>query len=270
MNVTFPKNTIEVYAELFASGNGNEEEFWYFNMANEFLGDLPSGTTSGNGPFREVRLHIDGMVAGVAFPYAVIFTGGIDPSSWRSVSSQFLLFTKTLKRKRKYRPITSYGALDLPTYFLDLTPFTPLLADGAPHNISLDVASAETDHSINANWFVSGLVQVVTDPSGAQTTGNITLYDVDAFATTNTTGVAGANGDVNVTVAATHSVHIEATVVSGSGDVNNVVLKQEMSFSNTQNYLDNTLTQVMSYYYFKYNANFTNHTFCPIECLPTF
>ncbi|KAH8117599.1 peptide N-acetyl-beta-D-glucosaminyl asparaginase amidase A-domain-containing protein [Phellopilus nigrolimitatus] len=222
LNVTFPTNTIEVYAELFASGNGNEE-FWYFNTANEFVGDLPAGTTFGDGPFREVRLLVDGMVAGVAFPYAVIFTGGIIPTAWR--------------------PITSYGALDQPTYFVDLTPFAPLLADGQPHNISLDVASAEANHTLNQNWFVSGLVQVVTDPSGARTTGNITRYEVAPFAVTNTTGSVGANGDVNVTVSATRSVHIEAQVVSGSGTVNNVVFSQELAYSNTQNYLDNTTIQ---------------------------
>ena len=80
--MTFPTNTIEVYAEVFASGNGNEE-FWNFNTANEFLGDLPAGTTFGDGPFREVRLLVDGVLAGAAFPYAVIFTGGIVPTAWR-------------------------------------------------------------------------------------------------------------------------------------------------------------------------------------------
>ena len=40
----------------------------YFNTANEFLNDLPSGTTFGEGPFREVRMLVDGQLAGVAFP----------------------------------------------------------------------------------------------------------------------------------------------------------------------------------------------------------
>jgi hypothetical protein len=31
--------------------------------------------TYGNGPFREVRLLVDGQLAGVAFPYPVVFTG---------------------------------------------------------------------------------------------------------------------------------------------------------------------------------------------------
>jgi hypothetical protein len=55
----------------------------YFNIPDEYLGDLPDGTTSGKGSFREVRLLLDGQLAGVAFPYPVIFTGGFVPSAWR-------------------------------------------------------------------------------------------------------------------------------------------------------------------------------------------
>ncbi|KLO12594.1 hypothetical protein SCHPADRAFT_407216 [Schizopora paradoxa] len=222
-NVTFPDNTVEVYAEIFASGNGNEE-FWYFNTANEFLDDLPAGTTFGDGPFREVQLLVDGMLAGAVFPYAVIFTGGIIPTAWR--------------------PITSYGALDLPTYFIDLTPFVPILTDGKSHNISLGVISAETDHAINDNWFVSGLVQIVTDTSSKPTTGEITKYEVQPFPVTSTTAVVGAQlGDVNVTVSATRSVHIESRIVSGSGKVNNVVFTQDLSYKNVQTYANQAAIQ---------------------------
>ncbi|KAI0807607.1 peptide N-acetyl-beta-D-glucosaminyl asparaginase amidase A-domain-containing protein [Fomes fomentarius] len=225
LNVTVPQNAVKVFAELYASGNGNEE-FWYFNAANQFLPDLPSGTTFGEGPFREVRLLVDGQLAGVAFPYAVIFTGGIVPTAWR--------------------PITSYGAVDLPTYFLDLTPFVPVLTDGQPHSISLDVLSAEDDHTINQNWFVSGNLQVVTDPSGKPTTGKITVHDAPLFAETSTTGNVGQNGDVNITVTATRNIHIEAEITSGSGETTQVVWEQTLSYSNTQNYLDNTFIQIVN------------------------
>ncbi|KAH9857099.1 peptide N-acetyl-beta-D-glucosaminyl asparaginase amidase A-domain-containing protein [Lenzites betulinus] len=217
LNVTVPRNAVQIFAELYASGNGNEE-FWYFNTANQFLSDLPSGFTFGDGPFREVRLLVDGQLAGAALPYAVIFTGGIVPTAWR--------------------PITSYGALDLPTYFLDLTPFVPILTDGNPHNITLDVVSAEDDHTINQNWFVSGNLQVVTDPSSKPTTGKITKYEASPFAVSKTTGSVGANGDVNVTVATTRSIHIEAEITSGSGKKTLVVWSQNMQFSNTQEFLD--------------------------------
>ncbi|KAH7889693.1 peptide N-acetyl-beta-D-glucosaminyl asparaginase amidase A-domain-containing protein [Phlebopus sp. FC_14] len=221
MNLTLPRNTIEIYAELYASGNG-EEEFWYYNTADEYLGELPAGTTYGGGPFREVRLLVDGQVAGVAFPYAVIFTGGINPSVWR--------------------PITSYGAIDLPTYFLDLTPFAPTFADGLPHNVSLDVVSAEANHTLNSNWYVSGLLQVVADPSGQPTTGKITSYEVQPYAVTETTASVGGT-DVNITVNAQRQLKIEATVISGSGHDNNVVFQQSLNYTNTQYYLDNTYTQ---------------------------
>ncbi|KAG1753494.1 peptide N-acetyl-beta-D-glucosaminyl asparaginase amidase A-domain-containing protein [Suillus lakei] len=212
LNVTLPQNTVEIYAELYASGNG-DEEFWYYNTADDYLGYLPPGTTYGGGPFREVRLLVDGQVAGVAFPYAVIFTGGINPSVWR--------------------PITSYGAIDLPTYFLDLTPFAPVFADGLPHNVTLDVASAEANHTLNQNWYVSGLLQ---------TTGSITTYDVQPYAITETTGsVSGA--DVNITVKAQRSLKIESTIISGSGTTNNVVFQQSLDFTNTQYYLNNSNTQ---------------------------
>ncbi|KAJ7063314.1 peptide N-acetyl-beta-D-glucosaminyl asparaginase amidase A-domain-containing protein [Mycena amicta] len=222
INVTLPRNTVSVYAEIIPSGNGNEE-FWYFNIANDFLPDFPQGTL-GQGPFREVRLLVDGMVAGVAFPYPVIFTGGILPPAWR--------------------PITSYGALDLPTYFIDVTPFVPLLTDGKAHNFTIDVASAETDRAILQNWFVSGLLQVVTDSSSKPTTGKMLSYKADAFATTSNTGsVDASNGDISITVSATRKIQISSEIVSGSGAKTLVSWEQDLSYVNQQDYLDNTLVQ---------------------------
>ncbi|PPR08105.1 hypothetical protein CVT24_010566 [Panaeolus cyanescens] len=222
LNVTVPQNAVEIYAELYASGNGNEE-FWYFNTANKFVSSLPAGVTLGQGPFREVRILVDARVAGTAYPYATIFTGGVIPSSWR--------------------PISAYGALDLPTYFLDLTPFVPILTDGKPHTISLDVTSAEDDHTILQNWFLSGVLQVVTDPSGRPTRGSMTRYSVQPFSQTKTNGNVADNGDVVVTVSATRSLRIESTIISGSGKVNKVVWTQNMQYENTQNFLDDASIQ---------------------------
>jgi hypothetical protein len=127
---------------------------------------------------------------------------------------------------------------------LDLTPFIPVLTDGQPHAITLDVASAETDHAINQNWFLSGLLQVITDPSSRRTTGKITSYQADPFATSTTTGSVGGNGDVNITVKATRKIHIEADIMSGSGKSTHVVFSQNLQYSNIQNYLQNTFVQV--------------------------
>ncbi|KAH9981290.1 peptide N-acetyl-beta-D-glucosaminyl asparaginase amidase A-domain-containing protein [Lactifluus volemus] len=221
LNVTLPRNAVAAYAELQASGFG-DEEFWYFNVPDQFHDDFPVGTTFGCGPFREVRVLVDGQVAGVAFPYAVIFTGGVVPSAWR--------------------PITAYGALDLPTYHLDLTPFIPVLTDGEPHNITLDVASAESSHRINQNWFVSGLLQVKLDPSSIPTTGKITRYEASNFATSN--ALASVSGkDVNITVTASRNVYIEAEIIGGSGARTKVVFTQALQYENVQNYLQNFTIQ---------------------------
>lgn len=180
----------------------------------------------GQGPFREVRLLVDGQLAGVAFPYATIFTGGIVPTAWR--------------------PITSYGAIDLPTYFLDLTPFVPILSDGQPHNITIDVASADPNRTTLQNWFVSGLLQVVTDSSSKPTTGRITSYSAQPFAEVSNDASITSNGDTVITVKATRKIHIEADVISGSGKTKHVVFSQDLSYSNVQTYLDDFNIQVLT------------------------
>jgi len=141
------------------------------------------------------------------------------------------------------RPITSYGALDLPTYHLDLTPFIPVLTDGKPHNITLDVASAEPDHQINQNWFVSGLLQVKLDSSTVPTTGKITRYEASDFATSSVSGSASGL-EVNFTLSASHNVHIEAEIIAGSGARTEVVFSQSLQYANVQNYLHNFTIQV--------------------------
>ena len=55
----------------------------YFNVPDKYLDELPNGTTYGKGSFREVRVSVDGQLAGVSFPYPVIFTGGFVPAAWR-------------------------------------------------------------------------------------------------------------------------------------------------------------------------------------------
>ncbi|KAG7092461.1 hypothetical protein E1B28_008813 [Marasmius oreades] len=221
INVTLPQNAVGIYAEIYASGNGNEE-FWYSNAPNQFLGDLPDGVTFGQGPFREVRLLIDGRVAGVAFPYPVLFTGAISPAAWR--------------------PITSYGAVDLPTYFLDLTPFVPVLTDGQPHVFTIDVASAEADHTILQNWFVSGALQVFVDVSSQRTIGNITTYSADPFAESSATASRQGN-NVIITVSAQREIHVEADILSGSGVATHVVWSQNLQYQNIQSYLNRASTQ---------------------------
>ncbi|KAL1762199.1 peptide N-acetyl-beta-D-glucosaminyl asparaginase amidase A-domain-containing protein [Schizophyllum commune] len=223
-NVTIPVNTVKLFAEIFASGNG-QEEFWYGNIPNAYLSSLPDGLTYGQGPFREVRLLIDGRVAGVAFPFPVIFTGGFSPPAWR--------------------PINAINALDLPRYAIDATPFVPLLTDGAPHNFTLDVASAEDNHAILGNWYVSGLLQVVTGASEGRTTGNLTAYEVGEYAEAETTGGNTTDGAFVVKVDAKRSVHIESTLVDGDGEETAVVWAQDLQYTSKQTFSADYLVQLI-------------------------
>jgi len=69
-------------------------------------------------------------------------------------------------------------------------------------------------------------------------------YSVEPFSQTTTVGSVGKNGDVNVTVSATRRVHIESTIISGNGVVNNVVWFQDLQYKNVQNFLNNASIQV--------------------------
>ena len=137
----------------------------------------------------------------------------------------------------------AYGALDLPTYYLDLTAFIPTLTDGKPHNVTLDVASAEPNHQIDQNWYLSGLLQVKLDSSSKPTTGNITRYEATDFATWSTSVMKG-DVDMDITVNASHRVHIEADIIAGSGARNKVVYTQNLNYTIVQSYLDSFSKQV--------------------------
>lgn len=145
------------------------------------------------------------------------------------------------------RPITSYGALDLPTYFLDVTPFVPLLTDGRAHTFTIDVVSAEQNHTTLQNWFVSGNLQVFTDPSGEPTTGQMLHIDSKPFAETKTEHDLASNGDLTFTVTASRSVHIESEIVSGSGKTSRVAWTQTYEYSSSQQWLNDSLIQVGRY-----------------------
>ncbi|KAH9177898.1 peptide N-acetyl-beta-D-glucosaminyl asparaginase amidase A-domain-containing protein [Lactarius sanguifluus] len=212
VEVTLPQNAVTAFAELQVSAS-DSDAFWYYNIPNQFLSYFPAGTVS-KGPFREVRVLVDGQVAGVAFPYAFLSTGSAVPAAWR--------------------PIASYGALDMPTYHLDLTPFIPILTNGQPHKITLDVASAESDHQINQNWYLSGLLQVNLDSSTLPTTGNITLYKADDYALSTASG--SSDSDIHIIVNASRSIHIEAEIIAGSGEKTKVVFTQNLEYGNVQDY----------------------------------
>lgn len=131
----------------------------------------------------------------------------------------------------------------MPSYYVDLTPYVPLLTDGKPHDITIDVASAEPDHAINSNWIISANLQVVTGSSSEPTTGEIVSRSVEPFAQT-TDSLLAIDGGVEITTKAIRKLRIESEIISGNGLKKRVVWSQDLVFSNTQWYSNDALVEV--------------------------
>ncbi|OJT11056.1 Peptide-N4-(N-acetyl-beta-glucosaminyl)asparagine amidase A [Trametes pubescens] len=220
-NVSVPRTAQRAVLELYASGN-SEEEFWYLNTPDAFLPYFPaSAGLIGKGPFREVQALVDGRLAGVAWPHAVIYTGGITPTNWR--------------------PLTAYGTYDQPTYFVDVTPFLPLLADGKEHAITLRVLGQGQSPTINSDWFVSGSLHVWLGKTAI--TGKMTRYEVSEEPDIKTTGRATPdNTTVWTSVNAKRTVLVES-VIHGDRGQEVVRFEQHLGYSNEQKYVGEGLVQ---------------------------
>jgi hypothetical protein len=77
---TIPRNAKKAIFSLSACGQ-MDEEFWWSNVPSSTTQTFSNNTLLGFSPFREVQLLIDGNLAGVAWPFPVIFTGGVVPGS---------------------------------------------------------------------------------------------------------------------------------------------------------------------------------------------
>ena len=75
-----PRNTEKLVADVYATGSGGGcEEFWYLTTPT----GVPYSCPADNGPYREVQIRIDGVLAGIAAPYPHIYTGGwSNPFLW--------------------------------------------------------------------------------------------------------------------------------------------------------------------------------------------
>ncbi|KAJ7293861.1 peptide N-acetyl-beta-D-glucosaminyl asparaginase amidase A-domain-containing protein [Mycena rebaudengoi] len=215
-NVTLPDSAVEAYVEIFCSGN-SLEEFWYLNTPDEFVPAFPESTgVIGKGPFREVQVLVDNQLAGVVWPYAVLYTGGITPSNWR--------------------PLTSYGAYDQPTYWVDITPFIPiLLAQPAHHTITLRVVGQGTQPTFNSNWFVSGSIHV--RKGTGKTTGKMTTYSAPKLDISTVGGASPGNTTVWTKVVAHRELKVESELHTSEGK-KTVRFSQSLDYVNKAQYAD--------------------------------
>ncbi|KAG6027524.1 hypothetical protein E4U40_001493 [Claviceps sp. LM458 group G5] len=149
--ISLPRNVKRAVVSLAATGQA-DEEFWWSNVP-EASKDTFNGTTlPGKGSFREVRLYIDGKIAGLSWPFPVVFTGGISPPL--------------------HRPIVGLQAFDLREQEIDLTPWLGVLCDGHAHHFRLEVVGAD-DVVPDRYWLLSGkiFVWLLDEAPGHVTTG---------------------------------------------------------------------------------------------------
>ncbi|RHZ68848.1 hypothetical protein CDV55_105760 [Aspergillus turcosus] len=141
----FPSNTARAIVSISACGQSTEE-FWWSNV---FSPDTESfvntvGELYGYSPFREIQLYIDGLLAGVIWPFPIIFTGGVAPGFWR--------------------PIVGIDAFDLRQPEIDISPFLPFLTDGREHSFEIKIVgleiqangTARLSDSVGSYWVVTG------------------------------------------------------------------------------------------------------------------
>jgi Peptide N-acetyl-beta-D-glucosaminyl asparaginase amidase A len=135
-----------------------DEEFWWSNVLSSDTGTFTDNTLLGYSPFREVQLLIDGQLAGVSWPFPLIFTGGIVPGFWR--------------------PVVGIDAFDLQEDEIDITPWLSVLSDGRDHTYEIRVVGITDDGQGNGElttvgwyWVVTGKLFLWLDQYGSVTTG---------------------------------------------------------------------------------------------------
>lgn len=146
--IQLPRNINRAIFSVSACGQAQEEFFW----ANTLQSDIEtfSNTTGilyGHSPFREVQVLIDGELAGVQWPFPVIFTGGVVPGLWR--------------------PIVGIDAFDLKEHEIDISLWLSVLCDGKEHTFEIKVFGIDNHGDtvtltagIGSSWYVTGKIFV--------------------------------------------------------------------------------------------------------------
>jgi hypothetical protein len=239
--ITLPQNIKKAFFSISAVGQATEE-FWWSNVLSSDTHIFGNETTLyGYSPFRELQLFIDGSLAGVAWPFPVIFTGGIVPGFWR--------------------PIVGIDAFDLREDEIDITPFAPLLSDGKEHSFEIRVAGIDDDgkgngnltSAIGSNWVVTGKIFVWLDQDGSVTTGTVpSITAPGPSLEIHSTSRSAGNGTVTSLeyyVRVTRSLSISSTVKTSSGS-QEITWQQDLKFSNEGQFSnggnDQTTTQSTS------------------------
>lgn len=150
----FPPSVSRAVVSISACGQSTEE-FWWSNL---FSSDTETFNNTvnqlgGYSPFREIQLYIDGALAGVVWPFPIIFTGSVVPGLWP--------------------PIVGIDAFDLREPEIDISPFIPLISDQQHHSFEIRIVglhllengTATPSSSVGAHWVVTGNIFVYLSDS---------------------------------------------------------------------------------------------------------
>lgn len=235
VSYTLPRNIERAVVSLSACGQ-NTEEFWYTNVFSSQIDTFQDTDDTFNGfsPFREVQLLIDGQLAGVSWPFPVIFTGGIVPGLWK--------------------PIVGIDAFDLRQHEIDITPWLPLLCNGTEHSFEIRVAGLNDDgknhatlsESVGQHWVVTGTIFMFSDKPGAITTGyapetkgGISLIQISSNITTDE---SGDNQTLIYNTDVVREVSVSSMIRTSQG-LRPVSWKQNFSYSSSNNISSQGSTQ---------------------------
>lgn len=143
VNVTLPQTINRAVVSISASAQ-YIDEFWWRDGPDVQDGEI------GPGAFREARLRIDGQLAGVTWPFPVLFTGADSPGL--------------------HLPVVGPEVFDLREDEIDITPWLGLLSDGKEHKFSLEVA-AYNESVADKYWQLTGKIFIWLSSDNSITTG---------------------------------------------------------------------------------------------------
>jgi hypothetical protein len=261
---TLPTNAERVVVSISACGQIDEEEWWSNVLSNDTQTfQNTAGTLLGYSPFREIQLYIDGILAGVVWPFPIIFTGGVAPGLWK--------------------PIVGIDAYDLREPEIDVTPFAPLLTDGKAHNFSIQIVGFsgpvnKTSHStssVGSYWVVSGKIFVYkadprSEPFEDHSPPRTLSSDLSISSTSSKTQAPTTNGTLtNQTL--TFSISASRTLQIFHPEAG--LWSQSLTFSNQGFFTDAGLTQrnIQSTKGKSYSSSFDQTTYFsyPLDCTTT-
>ncbi|KKY34294.1 putative asparagine amidase a [Diaporthe ampelina] len=222
--VTFPQNVNRAVFSVSANGQSSEE-FWWSNVLQSDTSAFSdtAGDFTGYSPWREVQVLIDGQLAGVQWPFPVVFTGGVVPSL--------------------HRPVVGPDAFDLKEHEIDITPWLPVLCDGNSHTFTIYVAGLVNDsgseasitQTVAASWYVTGKVFVWLDDDGSVTTGSAPVVQASqpsiSVSSVLTQNATGANETLTYDTTVSRAFKVTSTVVSRNAS-GTVSWTQDLSYSN--------------------------------------